>query len=243
MVVSTVFLISWVEALIILPSHLASMKPRHEKKLGRFGHFQKGISDSIIHFAHHRYRRIAQAVVNRRYLTFSVFVVVLMVGFTMFSTGWVKKSFMPEIESDEVVVNVVMPEGAPYSRALEILAQLQQAEAALVEEVDARTGGEKRLIENWYTRSRRDSVLAIVKLAPAEERDMSAKDAAIRLRELMGDVPDAKEVSVDYTQNGGDPGFGSIPSGGRWRRRSWRSRCPPAGRSHRPSSRRSRGSA
>ena len=35
-----------------------------------------------------------------------------------------KKSFMPEIESDEVVVNVVLPEGAPYSRALEILAQL-----------------------------------------------------------------------------------------------------------------------
>jgi multidrug efflux pump subunit AcrB len=146
-------------------------------------------------------------VVNRRYLTFSVFVVVLMVGFTMFSTGWVKKSFMPEIESDEVVVNVVMPEGAPYSRALEILAQLQQAEAALVEEVDARTGGEKRLIENWYTRSRRDSVLAIVKLAPAEERDMSAKEAAVRLRELMGDVPDAKEVSVDYTTGNNDPGF------------------------------------
>jgi multidrug efflux pump subunit AcrB len=198
---------SLIEALWILPSHLSKMKPRHEKHLGRFGHFQKAISDSIIHFAHRHYRRIAQAVVARRYLTFSVFVVLLLVGFTLFSAGWVKKSFMPEIESDEVVVNVVLPEGAPYSRALEILEQLQRAEAALVEEVDARTGGEKRLIENWYTRSRRDSVLAIVKLAPAEERDMSAKEAAVRLRELMGDVPDAKEVSVDYTTGNNDPGF------------------------------------
>ena len=36
---------------------------------------------------------------------------------------------------------------------------------------------------------------------------MSAKDASIRLRELMGDVPDAEEVSVDYTQSDGDPAF------------------------------------
>ena len=63
------------------------------------------------------------------------------------------------------------------------------------------------LIENWYTRSRRDSVLAIVKLAPPEVRDMSAKDAAIRLRELMGEVPDAREVSVNYTLQNNDPDF------------------------------------
>ena len=36
---------------------------------------------------------------------------------------------------------------------------------------------------------------------------MSAKEASIRLRELMGDVPDAKEVSVQYTQGNNDPGF------------------------------------
>jgi multidrug efflux pump subunit AcrB len=100
-----------------------------------------------------------------------------------------------------------MPEGAPYSRALEILAQLQAAELALEEEVNQRTEGEGVLIENWYTRSRRDSVLAIVKLAPPEVRDMSAKDASVRLRELMGDVPDAKEVSVQYTQDNNGPGF------------------------------------
>ena len=198
---------SLVESLWILPSHLSKMKPRHEKHMGRFGHFQKGISDSIIHFAHRHYRRIAQFAVDRRYLTFSFFVVVLMVGFTLFSAGWVKKAFMPEIESDEVIVNVTLPEGAPYSRALEILSQLQRAEAALVEEVSQATEGQGQLIENWYTRSRRDSVLAIVKLAPPEVREMSAKDAAIRLRELMGDVPDAKEVSVQYTQNNDGPGF------------------------------------
>ncbi len=196
---------SLVESLLILPSHLSTMKPRTNMR--RFGRFQKRIADSILNFAQFRYRRIARWSIDRRYLTTSLFIGALVIGFGLFGTGWVKKSFMPDIESDEIIVNVVMPEGAPYSRALEILAQLQAAEQALVDEVNQRTDGEGVLIENWYTRSRRDSVLAIVKLAPPEVRDMTAKDASIRLRELMGDVPDAREVSVQYTQGNNDPDF------------------------------------
>jgi multidrug efflux pump subunit AcrB len=196
---------SLVESLLILPSHLSSMKPRHDMKA--FGRFQKRIADSILNFAQNHYRKIGTWAIQRRYLTTSIFLGVLVIGFGLFGTGWVKKSFMPDIESDEIIVNVVMPEGAPYSRALEILAQLQAAEQALVDEVNLRTEGEGVLIENWYTRSRRDSVLAIVKLAPPEVRDMTAKEASIRLRELMGDVPDAREVSVQYTQGNNDPDF------------------------------------
>jgi multidrug efflux pump subunit AcrB len=196
---------SLLESLLILPSHLANMKPR--ENLRRFGRFQKRIADSILNFAQNHYRKIGSWALHHRYLTTSIFLGLLIIGFGMFGTGWVKKSFMPDIESDEIVVNVVMPEGAPYSRALEILEQLQTAEQALEDEVNQRTDGEGVLIENWYTRSRRDSVLAIVKLAPPEVRDMTAKEASIRLRELMGDVPDAREVSVQYTQGNNDPDF------------------------------------
>ena len=198
---------SLVESLWILPAHLSKMKPRKDELLGWFGHFQKKISDGIIHFAHKRYRKIGQFAVDRRYLTAAFFITLFVVGMAMFNTGWVKKAFMPEFESDQVSVDVTMPEGAPYSRALEILAQLQRAQQELVAEVDERTAGEGKLIENWYTRSRRDSVIAIIKLAPAEVRDMSAKEAAIRLRELMGDVPDAKSVSVQYSHRDDGPGF------------------------------------
>lgn len=196
---------SLIESLWILPAHLSKMKPRVNLK--SFGKFQKRIADSIINFAQIRYRKIIETALHHRYLTTGIFLAVLVVGFGLFSTGWVKKGFMPEFESDEIIVNVVLPEGAPYSRALEILAQLQTAEQALVDEVSLRTDGEGELIENWYTRSRRDSVLAIVKLAPPETRDMTAKEASIRLRELMGEVPDAKEVSVQYTQGNNGPGF------------------------------------
>jgi multidrug efflux pump subunit AcrB len=204
-VVILALVFSLVESLWILPSHLSNMQPRHHLK--NFNKFQKRIADSIIDFAHNRYRKIGRWSLDHRYLTSSIFIAVLIIGFGLFGTGWVKKSFMPEIESDQIIVNVVLPEGAPYSRALEILAQLQAAELALEEEVNQRTDGEGALIENWYTRSRRDSVLAIVKLVPPEVRDMTAKETSVRLRELMGDVPDAREVSVRYTDMDTGPGF------------------------------------
>ena len=196
---------SLVESLLILPAHLANMKPRNSKN--RFTIFQKKIANSIINFAHNHYRNIGNWSLKNRYFTASIFIGILVIAFGLFGSAWVKKSFMPEIESDEIIINVVLPEGAPYSRALEILSQLQVAEQQLVDEVNEISKGEGQLIENWYTRSRRDSVLAIVKLVPPENREMTTKEASIRLRELIGEIADAREVTVQYTQNNGDPGF------------------------------------
>ncbi len=204
-VVITALSFSLIESLIILPAHLSNLKPRQH--LGAFGKFQKHIADGITNFAQRRYRVIGLWAVRRRYLTSAIFISIMMVGFALNSIGYIKQGWDPEFEGDEIRVNVTMPEGASYSRALEILAQLQKAEQALVDEVNTSSGGKDKLIENWYTRSRRDSVLAIVKLVPPEDRSLSTKEASIRLRELMGDVPDAKTITVEYQNGNNDPGF------------------------------------
>ena len=193
---------SLVEALFILPSHLSKMKPR--TKLGRFGKFQKGIADGILNFANVTYRTAINGLLKRRYLTASLFAFLLIISFGVTSSGWLKFSFNPEIESPMIFINVTLPDGAPYSRALEILGQFQQAQRKLEAEVKEMTeDGEGQLIENWYTRARRDSVIAIVQLAPPEVRSLSAKVTAERLRDLMGDIPDAEDVDVVYTFNSG----------------------------------------
>ena len=132
-VVILALVFSLIECLLILPAHLSNIKPR--KNLKRFGRMQKAIADGIVHMANKYYRGVSTWSLKHRYLTTSVFIGIMVIGFGMFGNGLVKKSFMPEIESDEIIVNVVLPEGAPYSRALEILAQLQAAEKALEDEV------------------------------------------------------------------------------------------------------------
>ena len=201
-VITLALTISLIEAFFILPAHLSHLAPR--KELKGIALRQKRIENSIKNFANVHYRRILEWAVENRYLTTSLFAAGFIISIGLLSSGWVRFSFMPEVEAEQIYINVQMPTGTPYSRALAVLQQLQEAELKLIEEVEQAAlsaGGSGKLIEGWYTRSRRDSVIAIVRLAPPEVRDMSAKDAAVRLRELVGDIPDADEIQVNYTLN------------------------------------------
>ena len=205
-VITLALVVSMLEAFLILPAHLAHLQ--HRQKLGRLATWQKRIEESIVHFANSYYRRWIDACVRHRYMTVGVFVSAFVISLGLYTSGWVKFGFMPEVENEIIYLNVTLPTGTPYARALGVLDQLQEAERQLIEEVDQRAAsgaGTGQLIEGWYTRSRRDSVIAIVKLSPPEVRDMSAKEAAERLRALVGEIPDADEIQVNYTMNDSSP--------------------------------------
>jgi multidrug efflux pump subunit AcrB len=205
-VITLALTVSLIEAFFILPAHLNNLK--HREKLSPLMSFQKKVEESIVAFGRTKYRKVVELAVAHRYLTASFFVTAFVVSVGVFSAGWVKFAFMPEIENELIYVNVELPTGTPYARALEILDQLQEAELKLIDEVEKRAeaeGGSGKLIDGWYTRSRRDSVIAIVKLAPPEVRDLSSKEAALRLRELVGDVPDAEKIEVVYTLDNNTP--------------------------------------
>ncbi len=201
-VITAALVISLVEAFLILPAHLRKLHPR--ENLHGLSKAQQKIAHSLVSFANSTYRGWVEAAIKYRGLTIATFVSLFIISVGVFATGWVKFSFNPEIESDQVIINVQMPSGSPYSRALEVLDQLQTAEKQLESEINEKSAsGKGELIENWYTRSRRDSVIAIVKLAPPEVRELTAKETAKRLAELVGEVPDAESVSVEYTMNNG----------------------------------------
>ncbi|MFT5572666.1 MAG: multidrug efflux pump subunit AcrB [Cryomorphaceae bacterium] len=196
---------SLVESLFILPSHLANIKPQQTNN--RFTRVQSKIADSIVRFGEINYGGMLERAVKRPGLTVTVFVAILIVVFMgVMGGGYVRSSFMPEVEAEQIHVNIDLRDGTTYTRALEILAQMERAQEALVDEVEANAvDGKSKVVENWYTRSRRDSVIAIVKLAPAEVRALGAKEAAVRLRELIGPVPEAESVTVGYSLDNDGP--------------------------------------
>ncbi len=191
---------SLVESLLILPSHLSHLKPAKADK--GILKFQKKLADSIVRFGHKIYRPLMAGALKRRYLTAAVFVGAMIMSIGLVSNGLVKFSFMPEPESDQVIITVELPQGTPYARSLEVLEQIQIAERQLEQEISSQQG---ELIENWYTRSRDNQVLAIVQLVPPEERTLGAQETAERLRELIGEVPDAETISVVYKDTDNDP--------------------------------------
>ena len=200
LVVILALFFSLVESLLILPAHLAHLKPADPTH--PVMRFQKSISDSLRWTAERVYRPLVQAALRFRYITASLFIGLMILSIALVQNGLVKSSFFPEGETDQIEISVELPQGTPYTRTLEVLRQLQIAEKQLEDEIKARDGD---LIENWYTRSRDNQVLALVKLVPPETRMLSAKETAERLRELIGEVPDAEQISVNYRNGNNGP--------------------------------------
>ncbi|MDA0694716.1 MAG: efflux RND transporter permease subunit, partial [Proteobacteria bacterium] len=201
-VITLALTFSLLEVFFILPAHLRNLKPRDTTKL--FAKYQTKIEHGIVAFAQGPYRRIITATIQYRYLTLSFFVGLFIVSIGVFSSGWVKFYFMPQVENEQILVSVDLPAGTPWERSLQVLEQLQDAERRLISEVEAegRLNGETvQLIEGWFTRSRWDNVLTIIRLAPPETRALSAQQTAERFQELIGDIPDAEAISVNYTLN------------------------------------------
>ena len=194
---------SLVESLLILPAHLSHLQPASPKS--RIIRLQNKIADSVVWFSRYKYRPAISAAIKKRYLTAACFVAAMILCIGLMSSGLVRTSFFPEVESDQIDITVDLPLGTPYTRTLEVLKQIQIAEKNLVDEINRSTDGKGELIENWYTRSRDNQVLALVKLVPPETRTLTAKETAERLRELIGDVPDAETISVNYSSNNSGP--------------------------------------
>ncbi len=200
LVVIFALLFSLIESLLILPAHLAHLKPVNPKS--RIMRFQTKIANSLNIVALKFYRPSIRWALRRRYLTASIFMGLMILTIGLVANGVVKSSFFPEGESDQVIIDVTLPEGTPYSRSLQVLKQIQDAEHKLTEEIKAKNGD---LIENYYTRSRDNNVLALVKLVPPENRSLPVQEAAERLRTLIGDVPDAETITVDFRDGNNGP--------------------------------------
>ena len=85
---------------------------------------------------------------------------------------------------------------------MEVLGQLQRAEKVLEAEVQAEADTEAnkgQLIEGWATFAKRSEVIAILQLAPPDDRRLGTREVAERLADLVGDIPDADQVTFRYS--------------------------------------------
>ena len=206
-VVILALIFSLIESLLILPAHLSNIKPVNPSSA--IARMQNRIAESIVWFGKVKYGAFLEKVIKAPGLTIVIFIAFfIVISFGIMGSGYVRTSFNPEVEASQVNVDIQLREGTTYERALEILKQLQHAQEDLIANVEANAedGAKSDVIENWYTRSRKDSVMAIMRLAPAETRALTAKEVGLDLRERIGPIPEAKSVSVGYNvdSNGAD---------------------------------------
>ncbi|MEZ5274769.1 MAG: efflux RND transporter permease subunit [Opitutaceae bacterium] len=206
LVVIATLVFSLIESKLILPAHLASMKPReHDRsKLGRFDRFQRLFGDALQWWIRKVYQPSLAFALRNRYATLAAFVGVLIVSIGLIVSGIVRFVFFPNIESDYLNANVQMSQGTPASFTFETALRMQDAIYEVKEEAEA--DGED-VIANVLLLQQSDTEIQFwVEMSPSEKRTLKGSEIARRWREKVGAIPGANSVTFSGTiANSGAP--------------------------------------
>jgi multidrug efflux pump subunit AcrB len=234
-VVISVLVMSLVEAFLILPAHLSGGESWILRQLRRM--LAPGFR--LLEAAQDRVQRGLQWVIDQpyrstldwaldwRYLTVSLAVVMLLGVFGVVGGGLIKFSFMPRVDSDNMVASLIMPQGTPAEQTEGILATMVVAAQQVADEFDAQqvTDGPSIVqhisatVGEQPSASRRgpmtqasaggdDSHLGEVnvELIGSEHRRVSSSRLVNRWRELVGEVPGAVSLTFQASLfSSGDP--------------------------------------
>jgi multidrug efflux pump subunit AcrB len=212
-VVMSTLVFSLIESLIILPAHLAHVAkpdPQGQSWGSRLMRLQQRCAHSVIWVAKNLHGPLVRAAVKFRYLTWSIFLVSMLLAVGLMASGRVKQTFMPEIEGDFMIATIALPQTTPFSRMEQVADQLDAARRALEAETtenavdDPNTGRLSRgVIRSWSQSIEENSIRAYVGLTPPETRpELRSRQITERLEELLGEVPDADEVSFSLSGSG-----------------------------------------
>ncbi|MFP4144755.1 MAG: efflux RND transporter permease subunit [Phycisphaeraceae bacterium] len=215
LVVISVLAFSLVEALLILPAHLSGRWKQGEP--GRIGRLQKRLRDSLQRFIEGPYLRTLKKAVRYRYLTLATSVAAFLVVVGAVAGGHLKFVFFPDVDADNVVAVLTMPQGTPLEETEAVVARLENAAAEVGRELAAEhpdhdiavrhmatTLGEQPfsgMVQGGHISGTAggtgDSNLAEinVELLSGEERDFASTEFADRWRERVGDIPGVSELT------------------------------------------------
>ena len=224
-IVILALIFSLIESLFILPAHLAHSNMNSEsdgkkeswwhREVGmRWQKFQDFFASGLLTFIDKYYRPSVELALKLRYASLSVGIATLLLTVGLVGGGWIKFTFFPKIDADNVVAMLTMPQGTPpevtqaavkrlETTALQLRDQLEQDKpGSIFRHVLAAVGEQPfRAAQNQNGGGAGASFSAAhlgevnIELRPSEERSISSTELAQMWRELNGPIPDAVELT------------------------------------------------
>ncbi|MEJ2137734.1 MAG: efflux RND transporter permease subunit, partial [Desulfofustis sp.] len=202
-VVITVFIISWVEALLILPSHLAHTRSAPTSRLtARLHSLQQRFSTGLSRFIENRYRPILELCIRWRWMTVATGLCILMLVTTYALSGRIGMILMPRVESDRAVVTAVLPAGSPMEDARLVQEKLVGGMKAV-----AAGNGDSQLLQGIFALVDENRVEITAYLQPPGVRPLDTGSVTRLWREEVGPILGLE--SLRYESDRGGPGGGA----------------------------------
>ena len=196
-VVVTVFAVSLIESIFVLPAHL-SHKPK-DRAIWRLFEIPRGWCASWLDWVIKTiYKPIVARCVKYRYTTFACACSMLLAALGLVAGGHLPFSFLPKIDGELITAQAVLPVGSPIEESRKVRAQVVEAATRALEKsgglsiakgIYAQIGG-TLIAQGPGPRGgggAGGNVLAAqVSLVSAEKRNISGGDFARRWKEELG---------------------------------------------------------
>ena len=199
-VVSVVFLISWVESLIILPSHLNHTA--HDGPPGFFGRIRIQVARGLAWLVERVYLPVLRYSLRWRGVTIAAGFAMVFWAVGYIGGGHIGTTLMPRVESDTADVTAVLPPGSPPASVAAVRDRLVKA----IEEVAAVNGGEDLLV-GTYARINESEVQVRAYLTDPEKRPVGTREVARLWREKTGPLLGLDQLRFQFDRGG--PGSGA----------------------------------
>ena len=201
---------SLIESLLILPSHLAQMKPERapKSKWGlKFYHLRQWFANGMMAFAKNSYKPMLIKALEWRYLTLVGFTLAFALSITLVGSGYIKQRFMPTVGSDIIQMKINMPDGYSKARKLDIIKRAELAVTKLPDDpLIAAQVASKDLTRNQLSFMWGDHLRLILEISPEHTGKVDPALVAERWQYHVGKLPEAKsfetEASLSRTSSG-----------------------------------------
>ena len=221
-IVILTLVVSLIEALIILPAHLAHSKALRKQKveenpskMKRF--FSKmrvinKVGDNFMNFLRDKvYLPAITFVLNFKLLSLGIFVALLVLTFGSIGGGIIGVTLFPSIASDRVSIELNMPNGTNEKVTDSIISMIEEKSFIVNKEFTEKylKGTGKELFENTILTINSSSSASLqINMLPGEERPDEVKSSLVanRLRELVGPV-----IGTERLIFGSGGNFGGSP--------------------------------
>lgn len=195
-VVIVVLAVSLIEALFILPAHLAHAgrtRPRHP--IGRTLHgLQLRFSDAFARFVRKHYAPWLDRALEHRYVTLTAATALFVIAGSYATSAHMGIILMPEVSADEIEAGVRLPVGTTPEQAATIAGEVTRATLRMIEEQGLETTAEG--VKTNVRGGARFVDVEIVMRAPGE-RDLNASEVIELWRREMGDVPGVAQITFE----------------------------------------------
>ncbi len=206
MVVVSVFFISLIESLFILPAHLGHRRQARSGGLmgwitARQQTFSRGFSRAVENL----YGPFLQWLLGYRYVVLAAAVAVLSITFGFIKSGRMGFELFPKVESDYARVSLALPHGAPVQQVLDAQRKLVQA----ARQVADKHGGDK-LLEGVFASIDGSAVEVRAYMTDPKIRPISTSSFTRLWRQSAGALPGLE--SIKFESDAGGPGSGAALS-------------------------------